>query len=104
MPKETKTKLDSKGVKCIFISYCEKIKRYKLYNPINQYVIINRDVIFDASINFNEKTMVSRLDYGLKQMVLIQKLKMENEIIFQQVKENPTMVGKYAKYFMCFFY
>jgi hypothetical protein len=48
--------------------------------------------------------MVSRLDYGLKQMVLIQKLKMEDERIFQQVKENPTMVGKDAKYFICFFY
>jgi len=37
-------------------------------------------------------------------MVLIQKLKMEDERIFQQVKENPTMVGKDAKYFICFFY
>jgi hypothetical protein len=48
--------------------------------------------------------MVSRLDYGLKQMVLIQKLEMEDERILRQMKENPTMVGKDVKYFMCFFY
>jgi hypothetical protein len=47
VPKEAKTKLYSKSVKCIFIDYCEKIKRYKLYNPVNQYVIITHDVIFD---------------------------------------------------------
>jgi len=41
VPKEARTKLDSKGVKCIFINYCEKTKGYRLYNPINQYVIIN---------------------------------------------------------------
>ncbi len=41
----------------IFIGYCENIKAYKLYNPISQYVIINRDVIFDESKNFNEEIM-----------------------------------------------
>jgi hypothetical protein len=53
VPKETRTKLDAKGVKCIFIGYCEETKGYKLYNLINQYVIINCDVIFDESINFS---------------------------------------------------
>ncbi len=104
MLKEVRTKLDSKGVKCIFIGYCEKIKGYRSYNPISQYVIINCDVIFDESINFNEETMVSRLNYELKQIILIQKLEMEDEKILQQVKENPTMVGKDVKYFICFFY
>ncbi len=62
MPKEARTKLDSKGVKCIFIGYCQETKGYILFNPINQYVIINRDVIFDKSKNFNIVTMVSKLD------------------------------------------
>jgi hypothetical protein len=47
VPKEVRTKLDSKGVKCIFVTYCEEIKGYKLSNPISQYVIINHDVIFN---------------------------------------------------------
>jgi hypothetical protein len=50
---ETRRKLDSKGVKCIFISYNDETKLYKLCNLISQYVIIICDVIFDESINFN---------------------------------------------------
>jgi hypothetical protein len=50
---QTRTKLDSKGVICIFISYNEEIKLYKLCNLISQYVIIICDVIFDEYINFN---------------------------------------------------
>jgi hypothetical protein len=60
------TKLDSKGVKCIFIGYCENTKGYRLYNLISQYVIISHDVIFNESKNFNKETMVSRLDFGSK--------------------------------------
>jgi hypothetical protein len=86
VPKEARTKLDSKGVKCIFIGYCQKTKGYILFNPINQYVIINCDVIFDKSKNFYIVTMVSRLDSGSKKMVLNQKLEMEDEIIPQQMQ------------------
>jgi hypothetical protein len=67
----------------IFIGYCENIKGYKLYNPINQYVIINRDVIFDESKNFNEEIMVSRFDFGSEHMILNQELKTEDEKICQ---------------------
>jgi hypothetical protein len=63
--KETMTKLDSKGVKCIFIIYYEEIKGYRLYNPISQYVIINHD-FFNESKNFNKEIMVSRLDFASK--------------------------------------
>jgi hypothetical protein len=65
VPKETRTKLDSKGVKYIFIGYCEKTKGYILYNIISQYVIISNYVIFDESKDFNKETMVSRLHSGL---------------------------------------
>ncbi len=43
-----KVKLASKGVKCIFISYNEHTKGYRLYNFVSQYAIINHDVIFDG--------------------------------------------------------
>jgi hypothetical protein len=42
VPKEAMTKLDFKGVKFIFIGYCEDTKGHRLYNPINQYVIISQ--------------------------------------------------------------
>ncbi len=63
VPKQARTKLDSKSVKCIFIGYCEEIKGYRLYNPISQYVIINGDVIFYESRNKTRKQW-SRLDFG----------------------------------------
>jgi hypothetical protein len=66
VPKETRTKLDAKGVKCIFIGYCEEVRGYELYNLINQCAIINSDVIFYECINFNMEKMVSRLDSSLE--------------------------------------
>jgi len=85
VPKETKTKLDSKSVKCIFINYCEQSKGYKLYNLRSQYVIISCDVIFYESNNFKKELMVLSLDFGSKHMVLNQELEMEDKIILQQV-------------------
>jgi hypothetical protein len=31
VPKEARTKLDSKGVKCIFIGYCKKTRRLNAF-------------------------------------------------------------------------
>jgi hypothetical protein len=62
-------KLASKGVKCIFISYNEETKGYRLYNFVSQYAIINHDVIFDGSIKSNRQIIVSSPNFGLKQMV-----------------------------------
>ncbi len=56
-------------------------KGYKLYNLITQYVIISCDVMFDESKNFNGETMVLKLDFGSKQTILNQELKMEDETI-----------------------
>ncbi len=55
VPKEARTKLDSKGVKCIFISYCEETKGYKLYNSINQYVFMNMMLFL-----MNPKTLLGK--------------------------------------------
>lgn len=46
IPKETNSKLDDRGEKCIFIDYCEHSKYYKLFNPITRKVIISRDFVF----------------------------------------------------------
>jgi hypothetical protein len=73
VPKEVRRKLDSKGVKCIFISYCEEIGGYKLYNLISQYVIIMCDVIFYETKGINEEIMVSKLDSRSKYILLNKK-------------------------------
>ncbi len=61
-------------------------KGYILFNLINQYVIINCNVIFDKSKNFYIVTIVSRLDSRSKKMVPNHKLEMEDEIIPQQMQ------------------
>jgi len=46
VPKEKRTKLDSKYEKCIFIGYKDGLKGYKLWNPVTQKVVYSRDVVF----------------------------------------------------------
>ena len=46
VPKEQRKKLDNKGVKCIFIGYSSESKAYRLYDPLNNKMILSRDVEF----------------------------------------------------------
>eukprot|EP00253_Pinus_taeda_P007154 PITA_07154 len=46
VPKEKRTKLDSKSEKCIFIGYKDGLKGYKLWNPATRKVVYSRDVVF----------------------------------------------------------
>jgi hypothetical protein len=79
VPKEIRTKLNFKAIKCIFISYNEEIKRYKLENHVIHYVIISHDVIFYASNIFYGKTIGSNLNSRLKHLVSNWKLEMKDK-------------------------
>ena len=46
VPKEKRKKFDDKGVKCIFIGYSPESKGYRLYDPLNNKMILSRDVEF----------------------------------------------------------
>eukprot|EP00253_Pinus_taeda_P016346 PITA_16346 len=46
VPKEKRTKLDSKSEKCIFIGYKDGLKCYKLWNLVTRKVVDNRDMVF----------------------------------------------------------
>ena len=46
MPKEKRKKIDDKGVKCIFTGYNPESKAYRLYDPLNNKMILSRDVEF----------------------------------------------------------
>ena len=46
VPNEMRRKLDKKGHKCIFVSYLEDTKVYKLYDPVTRKVTISHDVQF----------------------------------------------------------
>jgi len=41
-----KRKLDDRSERCIFVGYSEESRAYKLYNPITQKYVINKDVQF----------------------------------------------------------
>ena len=46
VPKEKRTKLDTKSEKCIFIGYKDGLKGYKLWNPETRKVVYSQDVVF----------------------------------------------------------
>jgi hypothetical protein len=46
VPKQTRSKLDDKSEKYIFIGYGEQSKAYKLFNPITKKFIVSRDGVF----------------------------------------------------------
>jgi len=46
VPKEKRTKLDSKSKKCIFIGYKDGLKGYKISNPVTWKVVYSQDVVF----------------------------------------------------------
>ena len=41
VPKEKRTKLDSKSEKCIFIGYKDGLMGYKIWNPVTRKVVYN---------------------------------------------------------------
>jgi hypothetical protein len=46
VPKEKRSKLDKKAIKCIFIRYKEGMKGYKLWDPASRRTMYSRDVVF----------------------------------------------------------
>eukprot|EP01018_Ginkgo_biloba_P024020 Gb_18985 [translate_table: standard] len=51
IPNKTRHKLDDKSTKCILMGYSKETKGYKLYDPTNKKIIVNRDVVFDEELN-----------------------------------------------------
>lgn len=50
VPKDERTKFDSKSVKCNFVGYSDTQKGYRLWNPETKKVKIGRDVIFNECV------------------------------------------------------
>ena len=52
IPKENRTKLDDKSMKCIFLGYVDEDLGYRLWDPVKHKIIRSRDVIFNESEMF----------------------------------------------------
>jgi hypothetical protein len=46
VPTEMRRRLDDRSERCIFVGYSEESREYKLYKPITQKYVINKDVQF----------------------------------------------------------
>eukprot|EP00253_Pinus_taeda_P031665 PITA_31665 len=71
VPKERRTKLDSKSKKCIFIGYKDGLKGYKLWKPVIRKVVYNQDVVF-IEVKYVIKHEVpskepKNIEFGLKE-------------------------------------
>jgi hypothetical protein len=51
VPKELKKKLESKGMKCIFLGYSIDSNTYHLWCTEERKIIINKDVSFNQGLN-----------------------------------------------------
>lgn len=77
VPKEKRTKLDAKAIRCKFLGYSDQQKAYRLWNPITRKIIVSRDV------DFNEHT-------------ILENFKLENPLIPQDclspAQTEPSMI------------
>ncbi|KAL2653645.1 hypothetical protein R1flu_021773 [Riccia fluitans] len=68
-PRENRTKLNPKAKKCYFLGYQQGVKGYRLWDPIDCKLIVNRDVSFNEarSLKEGEKAQAPNTDKGESQ-------------------------------------
>lgn len=49
IPRESRSKLDSKTLRCLFVGYDEHSKAYRVFDPVKRKLYISRDVVIDES-------------------------------------------------------
>ncbi|KAL2608738.1 hypothetical protein R1flu_027311 [Riccia fluitans] len=65
-PTENRTKLDPKVKKCYFLGYQQGVKGYRLWDPVDHKLFVNRDVSFNEarSLKEGEKAQAPDIDMG----------------------------------------
>ena len=57
IPKQLRTKLEPRSIKCIFIGYAETTKAWRLWDCAKEKLIISRDVVFDEQASANRNPL-----------------------------------------------
>jgi len=83
-PDQQQIKLDTKSKKCVLLGVSEESKAYKLLDPINNRIIISKNVIFEEGKNWNwekneQENHQDNLDWG-DAVSNTKKQSVENEI------------------------
>lgn len=47
IPEAKRKKLDDKSLRCVFLGTSDESKGYRMYDPVSNKIIVNRDVIFE---------------------------------------------------------
>ena len=56
IPDKLRKKLDNKSMKCVLLGISAESKAYRLYDPINKKILINRDIVCAENDKWNWKT------------------------------------------------
>ena len=52
-PDQQQSKLDNKSKPCILFGVSDELKAYRLFDPVNKKIIINKDVVFEENKGWN---------------------------------------------------
>lgn len=95
IPKENRTKLDDKSMKCIFLGYADGEFGYHLWDLVKHKIIISRDVIFNelemfkrTTSNLEGKKIVDRFEEQKENIPLIQENGKQDQEYDEQQEEN----------------
>ncbi|GKA37146.1 retrovirus-related pol polyprotein from transposon TNT 1-94 [Tanacetum coccineum] len=64
IPKEKRLKLDDRSLRCVLFGVSEESKAYRLYDPVNNKIVVSKDVVFEeeASWNWAQESAINPAD------------------------------------------
>ena len=69
VPDQHRVKLDDKSKKCVLLGVSDESKAYRLFDPVNEKILISKDVVFEEQKGWNwkqnaEERQQNNLEWG----------------------------------------